>query len=58
MIGGEIEMNEFLESLTDEELENLMEEIQERLRRRRGKCDVYGKIPEEDYKKLHDRLSR
>jgi len=49
MIGGEIEINGFLESLTDEELENLMEEIGE---------DVYGKIPEEDYKKLHDRLSR
>jgi len=34
MIGGEIEMNEFLEYLTNEELENLIEEIQEKLGKR------------------------
>jgi len=39
MIGGEIWLEEFLqsflESLTNEELENLIKEIQEELRRRR-----------------------
>jgi len=33
---GEIWLEEFLESLTDEELENLIGEIQEILRKRRG----------------------
>jgi len=35
MIGGEIWLEKFLEFLIDEELENLMEEIQGELRKRR-----------------------
>jgi len=37
MLGGELWLDDFLESLTDEELENLIEEIQEKLRRRARK---------------------
>jgi len=44
MIGGEIEINEFLESLTDEELENLIKEIQEILRRRGGERHIHRVI--------------